>query len=303
MTVGIVGYTGFIGTNLVSYLDDSNKVVRISLRETNWREKLGEVDVVINLVGKAHDHKGISTENDYFLANYELTKNIFNAFLETEAKLFIHVSSIAAVEEMESDDYLLEDSVCSPISFYGKSKRAAEVWLLDQHLPFTKKLLVLRPPMVHGAGDKGNLGLLYNLISKGIPYPLSAFDNKRSFISIDNFCFFVKEIIDRRDNSLSGIYHIADDEALSTQDIIHVIKDQINKRVINISIPKNIIYLIARLGDRFSFPLNSKRLKKMTGNLLVSNKKLKEGLGISMLPMSAKSGLQKTIKSFVKNNY
>src|SRR5690606_37898463 len=103
-----------------------------------------------------------------------------------------------------------EDSSCNPISWYGHSKRTAEKWLLEQHLPPGKKLVILRPPMVHGPGDKGNLGLLYKLISKGIPYPLASFDNRRSFISIDNFSFFIEQIITHHEKMDSGIYHIAD---------------------------------------------------------------------------------------------
>jgi hypothetical protein len=49
--------------------------------------------------------------------------------------------------------------------------------------------------MIHGAGNKGNLNLIYKLFSKGIPWPLGAFDNKRSFCSIDNLMFIIKELI------------------------------------------------------------------------------------------------------------
>lgn len=93
-----------------------------------------------------------------------------------------------------------------------------------------KKIIILRPPLVHGEGDKGNLELLYKFISKGIPYPLSAFQNSRSFLSIDNFIFFLKEIISNQDKLDSGIYHIADDEVLSTKEILEIIKRVENKK-------------------------------------------------------------------------
>ncbi|UZJ66447.1 sugar nucleotide-binding protein [Sphingobacterium sp. KU25419] len=76
---------------------------------------------------------------------------------------------------MEAPKALSEVAVYNPVSCYGKSKRAAEEWLLEQALPLGKKLIILRPPMVHGSGDKGNLNQLYKLVSKGIPYPLARF--------------------------------------------------------------------------------------------------------------------------------
>src|SRR5690606_12663074 len=105
------------------------------------------------------------------------------------------------------------------------------------------------PPMVHGPGDKGNLALLYKLISKGIPYPLSSFDNSRSFISIDNFSFFIQQIIEHQDKLDSGIYHIADDESISTKEIIEIIKNVTGKNVPNIALPKFLVKGIAKIGD------------------------------------------------------
>ena len=152
--------------------------------------------------------------------------------------------------------------------------------------------------MVHGAGDKGNLGLLYKLISKGVPYPLTCFQNRRSFLSIENLVYFMKEIIAKNVNLNSGIYHIADDETISTKEIIEIIKNVKNKKILDFSISPTLIKTIAKIGDIIPLPLNTKRLKKMTSNLEVSNQKIKNALGITQLPISAKKGIEITIKSF-----
>ncbi|MFN4076379.1 MAG: epimerase, partial [Cloacibacterium sp.] len=128
--------------------------------------------------------------------------------------------------------------------------------------------------------------------------PLSAFDNKRSFISIDNLAFFISQIIEKHENLQSGIYHIADDEAVSTKEIIAVIRKVENKNTIDLSLPKFLVKGLARVGDFVPMPLNSKRLKKMTSDLTVSNQKIKTALKIENLPLSAEEGLIKTIKSF-----
>src|SRR5690606_870513 len=225
-------------------------------------------------------------------------KEIYAAFIKSEAALFIHVSSIAALEEEGSSNALTEDVTPNPQSWYGKSKRAGEEWLLKQEIPENKKIIILRPPMVHGPGDKGNLGLLYKLISKGIPYPLASFDNQRSFISIDNFIFFINEIIKGQNKIASGIYHISDDTSISTNSIINIIKKVENKNIPNVNLPKGLVKLIAKVGDVLPLPLNTIRLKKMTSNLVLSNKKIKTALNIIKLPLSAEEGLIKTIQSF-----
>src|SRR5690606_38086270 len=127
-----------------------------SLRHNNWRDSVYNSSIIINLVGKAHDHIGKATERDYYYANFDLLKEIYNEFLKSSASIFIHISSLAAIEEYESNSYLDEKYPSNPHSFYGKSKREGELWLLSQKLPYGKKIIILRPPMVHGPGDKGN---------------------------------------------------------------------------------------------------------------------------------------------------
>ena len=296
----VFGSNGFIGKNLTASLQDHYPVSEISLRNDDWRTKLGKSEVYINLIGKAHDHKGTAVESDYFHANYELTKELFESFQQSDAKLFIHISSIAAVEEYESTNLLDENAECNPVSFYGKSKRKAETYLLEQNLNLDKKIVILRPTMVHGPGDKGNLTLLFKLISKGIPYPLAKFDNKRSFLSIGNFNFCILKIIENRETIHSGIYNVCDDEPVATSQIIEIIKRICNQKVLNLYIPKKIIRMIAITGNYIPIPLNSKRLNKMTASLIVSNKKIGKELGIQKLPVTAAEGLETTLKSFLK---
>ncbi|WP_293956138.1 MULTISPECIES: NAD-dependent epimerase/dehydratase family protein [unclassified Sphingobacterium] len=298
--IAVFGGSGFIGKHL---LDSLRNCSEHSLRDIDWREKLqlSNPEIIINLVGKAHDHSGNACENDFYFANFELVKYLFDGFKNSKAGLFIHISSLAAVEEFQSDSPLREDSVCNPISWYGKSKRAAEEWLMEQKLPFDKKLIILRPPMVHGVGDKGNLGLLYKFIAKGIPYPLSAFDNKRSFISTGNLSFFIKQIIENQHLISTGIYNVADDEYVSTKQLIYLMKKVTGKRTLTIALPKVLIRSLGKVGDILGSPFNTKRIKKLTSNLLVSNEKLKSVLNIEKLPFTAEEGLEITIESFSKS--
>ncbi len=293
----ITGATGFVGSNLSDYLCNKGYLLeKVSLRDNDYSFD-DNADVLINLVGKAHDNN--ASKEDFYYVNVDLLKELFEKFKKSNIKTFIQISSIAAVEEFYSDAPLEEDKDCNPLSYYGRSKREVEKWLVEQskYLLPEKKIIILRPPMIHGKGDKGNLRKLYNFISKGIPYPLSAFDNKRSFISIDNFNYFIDEII-KSNNLESSIYHIADDEPVATKDIINIIYRVNNQNKGIVQFPKFIIKIIAKIGDYLPIPINSIRLKKMTSDLVVSNQKIKTVLSIKKLPLTAEEGLIKTIKSF-----
>ena len=298
MKIALFGSTGFVGQHLLDGLEA--EIIPVNIRKIAWESQIpADVDAFINCIGKAHDHKGAATEHDFYFANYELVKVLFEEFLKSNAQIFIHISSIAAVEENERKEVLTEDSVGNPQSHYGKSKKAAEEYLLKQSLPSGKKIFILRPTMIHGEGDKGNLTLLYKIISKGIPYPLGAFKNSRTFISVDNVVFLINEIIKKHTEMKGGVYHITDDEPLSTQKIIEIIGAAKGKKPLILSPPKFLINGLAKMGDMISLPINSKRLKKMTSNLIVSNQKIKTALNIDSLPISAEEGMKKTIESFI----
>ena len=292
------GDSGFIGSHLNHKLHHSFECKFVTMRNFSWMSEGFSPDYIINLVGKAHDFSGTATKEDFYYANFELAKKAFQIFINSEAHVLIHISSLAAIEEVEAAKPLSEIADYNPLSHYGQSKRDAEEWLLTQTLPLGKKLIILRPPMVHGAGDRGNLKQLYKMVSKGIPYPLALFKNKRSFLSIENFCFYIKQILLKNDQMETGIYHLADDETLSSNEIVKIIKEETGLNTPVLPLPKRFIRWVSRVGDRTSLPLNTWRLKKLTGTLVVSNKKIKIALDIQRLPRTAKEGLRETIRSF-----
>lgn len=297
--ITLFGSSGFLGTHLKNNLE--GEVISVNYREHHWRKSISEhSSVFINCIGKAHDHKGTASAADYFSANLDVVKELYQRFVASNAELFIHISSIASVEETERSEIITENSDCQPVSHYGVSKRAAEKFLLEQIIPEGKKIIILRPTMIHGEGDKGNLKLLYAIIAKGIPYPLGAYNNSRTFASVDNVTYIINQIIRNDDIVPSGIYNVCDDASLSTRQIIEIIGRVRGTTPLIWFIPKKVINLIGKIGDSISLPINSKRVGKMTSNLVVSNAKIKLALGIERLPISAELGIEKTIHSFSK---
>ena len=295
MNIIITGATGFVGKNLSKFLKEKgHHISPLSLRKA-W-ELDQNAEAIIHLAGKAHDTKNISIEKEYFEINTELTKKLFKEFLNTTVQDFIYFSSVKATADTV-EGFLDENHKSNPQTPYGKSKLLAEEYLLSQKLPENKRLFIIRPCMIHGPGNKGNLNLLYKFVQKGIPYPLAAFENKRSFLSIDNLNFLILEMLSNK-NVGSGIYNFADDEVLSTNELVKLIANTSGKKEKLWKISSKLISATAKMGDVMKLPLNSERLKKLTENYWVSNQKIKNALGIAKLPVSASEGLEKTIKSF-----
>jgi nucleoside-diphosphate-sugar epimerase len=298
MKITITGGSGFVGQNLQDYLKLSYQIMPMSIRYIPNQKFHSEGDAIIHLAGKAHDLKKVSDPSEYYEANYELTKQLFDYFLHSEASVFIFMSTVKAVADV-LDGVLNEESIPNPKTHYGLAKRQAEHYILSKDLPVGKRVYVLRPCMIHGPGNKGNLNLLYNLVNRGLPWPLGAFDNKRSFLSIENLCFVIKELLDNTAIS-SGIYNIADDDALSTNQLIILMNEAIGKKPWSLKISRKGISMIAKIGDLLYLPLNSEKLQKLTESYVVSNEKIKKALKIDKLPISASEGILKTIHSFKK---
>ena len=290
-SIFLTGATGFVGSYIQSnfknnfyfkkYVKDKN----ISINE----------EIVLHFAGKAHDLKNTNNPKEYYEVNTELTKNVFNSFLKSDSKVFITLSSVKAVADKLNCE-VTEDHIANPITHYGKSKLLGEQYILNKKLPVGKRVYILRPCMIHGPGNKGNLNLLFKIVTKGLPWPLGAFENKRSFCSIDNLCFIINELIEN-DQIPSGIYNISDDEPVSTNEIIRLIALSNNKKFHIWKIPKLIIYTFSKLGNLLKLPLNTERLNKLTETYIISNNKILNAINKS-LPLRSKDGLIKTFNSF-----
>lgn len=290
----ITGAGGFVGSNLRTYLAEQFQFVSYLRGE----KPIIREEIVIHLAGKAHDTKNVSRPEEYYQVNTELTKQVFDAFLLSPARVFIMLSSVKAVAD-STEGALTEDVIPKPTTHYGKSKLLAEEYIVSKPLPTGKRVYILRPCMIHGPGNKGNLNLLYQVVRKNLPWPLAAFHNQRSFCSIENLCFVIKELIDRQDIP-SGIYNLADDKAISTNDLIRFIAKSLSLEPRLLHLPIKLIQSLAAIGDVFRLPLNSERLQKLTESYIVDNHKLVNAIGKS-LPVSAEVGLMRTFYSFGKS--
>lgn len=319
MKILISGIHGFVGSNLVNALKKEHTLYGVDIvapmkegveKTFSWKDvddnAIPPMDAIIHLAGKAHDTKNRAAAQVYFDVNTGLTQKIYDYFLKSEAKRFIFFSSVKAAADKVPGDVLTEEVVPAPKGPYGESKIKAEEYILKNEALRTKneelaskRVFILRPCMIHGPGNKGNLNLLYGVVSKGIPWPLGAFENRRTFTSIDNLCFVVEGLLTK--NVQSGIYHMADDEALSTNELIEVMCEAMGKKAHIWKINRSLMEGVASIGTTLHLPLNEERLGKLTENYVASNAKIKKALGIERMPVRAKDGLKKTILSFRKD--
>ncbi len=309
MKILITGVHGFVGSNLVKALSSEHTIYGLDIvspikKGVNvtfpWETldhpgEIPEVDAIVHLAGKAHDTKNESAAEVYFKVNTGLTQKIFDWFLRQEkCRKFVFFSTAkAAADRVEG--ILTEDVVPSPVGPYGESKIAAERYILD-NMPKDKDVYIFRPCMIHGPGNKGNLNLLYNVVRKGIPWPLGAFENRRTFTSVENICFAVGGVLTK--DIPSGIYNMGDDEALSTNELIEEICVSLGKKAHIWNLPKGLMKGAAKVGGWLHLPLNQERLQKLTENYISSNAKIKAALGVDKMPVNAREGLRTTLESF-----
>ena len=316
MKILITGVHGFVGSNLVKYLALANEIYGLDIiapekegviKTYSWDDldagRVPAVDAIVHLAGKAHDTKNQAAAEVYFKVNTGLTQKMFDYFLaHSDIRKFVFFSTAKAAAD-KVDGVLTEEVVPAPVGPYGESKIAAEKYILEKMEILrqaqddrTKQVYIFRPCMIHGPGNKGNLNLLYNVVRKGIPWPLGAFENRRTFTSVENVCFAVNGVLTK--DVPSGIYNMGDDEALSTNELIEEICRSLGKKAHIWKLPKDFMNGFAKVGGWLHLPLNPERLRKLTENYISSNAKIKAALGVDRMPVDAHEGLKKTLDTF-----
>ena len=299
MTILISGAYGFVGSNLVRYLSEKGHrcyALDVARGEApyaafwNWDELAqipwDEIEAVVHLAGKAHDLKKVSDPKSYFTVNVGLTEKLWAA-CGGKVERFVYFSSIKAVDGDTP---------------YARSKAAAEAFL-EGVAGGRTQIRVVRPCMIHGPGNKGNLNLLVQVVRKGIPWPLAAWENKRSFTSVANACAVVEALCGDAARSASGPYQVfalCDDEAVGTNRLIELIAEAMGKKARLWRLPKGLMRFMARVGDFLHLPLNTERLGKLVEDNVVDNSPLLRALGWESMPVRAEDGLRSTLQSFLK---
>ncbi len=302
MKIALTGSNGFVGQNLGPFFAQHNfEIIPLKVRASNIEtldiSTLG-LDAIVHLAGIAHDLKGLNADEAYQKSNTDLSIQLIQKFLDTDIPDFIFISSVKARADT-AEQVLTEAVQATPTTPYGVSKLKVETYINSLSLPAGKRIFILQPTLIYGAGSKGNLSLLLNFVRRRLPYPFGAFYNKRSFLNVKNLGFVITQLLQKKEIQ-SDIFLLADDEAKSTNQLINDIASVMGLKASIIKVPKFIINPIVKIGDVLNLPLNSAMVAKLTENFCVDNSKVKKVLGIDKMPFDMHTGLKDMIDTLPK---
>lgn len=322
-TVLVTGSTGFVGRHLLPVLQQRDWQITAAVRQdwqhsqatsiktivtgeidgnTDWREALQGIKTVIHLAGRAHIlHESASNpEAEFFRVNTEGTTNLVKQSIAAGIEHFVFISSIHAMTT-SSDRILSESSTCQPDTPYGCSKIQAEEALIAEAKNSNMTWTILRPTLVYGAGNVGNMERLIKLVKLGLPLPFGAINNRRSFIYVGNLVDAIATCL-THPQAANQLFIVSDNRDLSTPQLIHLIARQMHKPTYLLPIHPELLKILAYVGDGIEFllkrpiPLNSSNLVRLFGSLFVDSSHIQNRLNWQP-PFTIEQGLELTIKT------
>ena len=255
----ITGASGFVGGHVADEMARAGYRVRRALRrpaagppdsddvvlgdfdgQTDWSAALAGVEVVVHAAAKVHvmDRSASRVPDAYGVANVDATRQLAESAARAGVRRFVFLSS-ASVNGDGSDGLpVSEQSPILPIGDYAASKARAESLLVEIGRDNGMQTVALRPPMVYGPGNPGNLPRLMDLIRRGLPLPFGAVDNRRSFIAVRNLTDAIVQVC-RTGRALAHAYSVSDGTAFSTPQLIRLLAEGIGRspRLLHVPVP------------------------------------------------------------------
>lgn len=317
LRVAVTGANGFIGRHLVlSLLESGHEVCAIIRSETAaarlpegadvrlisdphstqcWEDALAQSDTVIHLIGLAH--AAARDKSDLMMrfreTNVEVTERVVEACIDRDVQRFIYLSSIKAVGEGALTAYI-EESPCLPENSYGKSKREAELLILERSRGTAIEASIVRPPVVYGPGGKGNILRMMKLVRNPLPLPIRCLTAKRSMVYVGNLVDALCCMVDA-EQPVQGVFHISDaEEPLTTRETFLELGRLMGKRIFEVPLPGSLLRVMGRLvGMR-------EEADRLTRSLTTQGLRLTHDLGWRP-PYSMQEGLSATVQWFVEH--
>jgi nucleoside-diphosphate-sugar epimerase len=308
----VTGGTGFIGGHLLPALSKQNLQVTLAVRNhsfnelnlsykivrvneidenTDWTEALKEVVTVIHLAARAHqlNDQSINPEAEFLRINCEGTNNLVKQAIASGVKHFIFISSIGAMTSL-SDTIISEESPCQPDTPYGRSKLNAETALIELCRKTQMNWTILRPTLVYGPNNPGNMERLFALVTKKLPLPLGSIVNSRSLLYVGNLVDAIIKCIED-DRAKNQTFIVSDGEDLSTSELIFRMGNAMGKRPLLLPFPPLLLRLAAKIIKK------EEVADRLLGSLQVDSRKIRQILDWTP-PYTVDQGLKITADWF-----
>jgi nucleoside-diphosphate-sugar epimerase len=306
----VTGATGFIGRHLCFFLDSRGYKVRGVFRhaawlttlpaeiegrkiedigkitDSDWSTLLEGVDYVIHLAALAHQlgPQASRSREEFMTINAVATQRLAEAVVASNTvKRLVYVSSVAAVKSF-SEEAINEATPAQPEDDYGRSKRAAEL-AIEKVLDNTRPdWCIVRPPLVYGPGNPGNMARLIKLIKLGIPLPLGGINNRRSFLYVGNLVDALERCL-WHPGASRRLFLLGDGEPLSTPELVRQLAGHLDKPIKMLSLPPGVLKVFGKIGDLMScllgrsIGLDSYSVQRLLGSMVVDSSALRQAIG------------------------
>ncbi|MCP3401363.1 NAD-dependent epimerase/dehydratase family protein [Bradyrhizobium sp. CCGB20] len=264
----ITGASGFVGRHVAPALAREGWSVRRAVRspegiddevviesigpETDWQATLDGVDAVVHLAARVHHKHEEHAVQLYRNVNIAGTLHLARSAASAGVRQFIFVSTVLVHgRSNEGRAPFSEDDILTPRGLYGMSKAAAEAGLKTLARDSAMKISVIRPPLVYGAGAKGNFALLTRAVNLGLPLPFAAIRNHRAFLAVQNLSSFILRRLAHPDPASNfEIFLVADREQVSTPEFIERLAKAAGKNTRMFGMPPDLLSTLLSVMGR-----------------------------------------------------
>lgn len=286
----VTGASGFVGRALIPALvaegfevhassrsrdavPHAARTIRADLLEGDLSGYLLGVDAIVHLAGRAHVMRESKSHSEavYMRQNCELTRRLAESANRAGVRHLVFASSIKVVGEATQSHPFTEETPCAPADDYGRSKLAAERALSEIASDSGLNVTILRPPLMYGAGVKGNLLRLMRLLDKGVPLPIAGIRNKRSLLGVRNFASVIVSAL-RAHQPGCRAYLVSDGAPVSTPELVLAMAKALGRAPILFRVPNSMLMLAARLTGRTA------ELDRLASPLLIDDRRIRDDL-------------------------